>query len=216
MKRFVAPALLVLACSGQARAAPGFSAPAGGVRLPSGRHALATFELPRGLSRVDEMELVLSLDGGETFPLRLTGELEPGTRRVAWRVPALPTERAALALRTGDEDGDERIVLVSGAFAIVGDPSAAPEDIRFAEGEWRTREAGFEGVLPFAGSSLGTGPEEGFSALATSTDFTDERSRSLVRSLPADGPLVAIAGVGPRRPVSRRVPRLPLAIPKRE
>ena len=162
------------------------------------------------------MELVLSLDGGETFPLRLTGELQRGTRRVAWRVPALPTERAALALRTGDEDGDERIVLVSGTFAIVGDPSAAPEDIRYAEGEWRTREAGFEGILPFAGASLATVPERTVSALETSNDFTDERSRSFVRSLPADGPLVAIAGVGPRRPVSRRVSRLPLSTPKRE
>jgi hypothetical protein len=90
----------------------------------------------------DEGELVLSLDGGRTFSVRVSAEIEPGETRVEWRVPDLVAAHARLALRFGRE-GDaetERIELVSAEFAIVAD--AAPDERLFRVGsEWRTREA---------------------------------------------------------------------------
>lgn len=168
------------------------------------------------MSDVKEMELVLSLDGGVTYPLRLTGELDPRTRHVGWRVPALPTKKAVLALRAGDDEGDEQIVLRSAVFTIQDDPSAPLEDIRFAHGEWRTREAGFEGAFPFAGPSLGTGPEKRLFALATSTDLAEERPPCLVPSICADGLSADTTDAAPPRPLSPRLSKLPRSFPKRE
>lgn len=90
----------------------------------------------------NEAELVLSLDGGTTFPIRVSGEISPCASRFTWRVPALPTSQARLGLRTGDErDEDERIELVSGAFAILPDPERRPETLHARGGEWWIPEA---------------------------------------------------------------------------
>ena len=48
-----------------------------------------------------EVELLLSVDGGRTFSLRLTDELEPGSGWFLWQVPALETDRARVAIRMG-------------------------------------------------------------------------------------------------------------------
>ena len=96
-----------------------------------------------GRDDADEMELVLSLDGGRSFPLRVTRTLSPDARSFVWRVPALPTERARLSLRSGrqgDEDS-ETIRIISGEFAIGADPDVALEEVFRTGGEWRTREA---------------------------------------------------------------------------
>jgi hypothetical protein len=92
---------------------------------------------------VDEMELVLSLDGGRSFPLRVTRTLSTGARSFLWRVPALPTEHARLALRSGREaeKDSETIRMTSGEFAIDAGPDACLEEVFRAGGEWRTREA---------------------------------------------------------------------------
>ncbi len=95
------------------------------------------------LAGKNEMELVLSLDGGATFPVRLTGRIRPGDRLVDWRVPALPTEHARIALRSGsDEEGEtESVLFVSEEFSITSTGGATAEEL-FAVGmEWRTREA---------------------------------------------------------------------------
>src|SRR5262252_7177984 len=42
----------------------------------------------------DEMELVLSLDDGATFPIRVLDRLRPSDGAARFRVPALPTEHA--------------------------------------------------------------------------------------------------------------------------
>jgi hypothetical protein len=91
----------------------------------------------------DEMELLLSLDGGRTFPLRVTRRIDPRVRGVLWTVPSLPTANARLALRVG-EDGppeEERVVSVSADFTIVSPPGTPPERIFRVDGEERTRDA---------------------------------------------------------------------------
>lgn len=65
-------------------------------------------------SSAREIELLLSVDGGRTFSLRLTNELEPGSGSFLWQVPALETDRARVAIRMGltprDHERDESAV----------------------------------------------------------------------------------------------------------
>ncbi len=57
---------------------------------------------------VEEMELLLSIDDGRHFTLRISPEIDPGTRRFRWRVPNLGTETARIAMRVGREARRER------------------------------------------------------------------------------------------------------------
>jgi len=55
-------------------------------------------------SFLGEQEISLSVDGGRTFPYRITPRLSYGERSYIWRVPNLPTGEAVLDLRYGCED----------------------------------------------------------------------------------------------------------------
>ena len=87
---------------------------------------------------IDEAEVVLSLDGGRTFPIRVTPELRPCTTRFLWTVPALPTIHARLALRAGSEqrDATESLEILSGEFRILSDPDGRVEKLRRHVDEW--------------------------------------------------------------------------------
>jgi hypothetical protein len=100
----------------QALARDGFFAPAGGATLTAGAVAEARWIAPEhDGAGIDEAELVLSVDGGLTFPVRLSAELSPHASSYRWRVPALATTHARLGLRVGveHEAERERIVLVA-------------------------------------------------------------------------------------------------------
>lgn len=77
-------------------------------------------EAPPG---VTEMEILLSLDDGRTFPVRVTREIEAGEREMRWKVPAMATASARLRVRFGDHEGGRRESEAwgppSAAFAIV-------------------------------------------------------------------------------------------------
>ncbi len=89
-----------------------------------------------------EMELLLSTDGGQTFAVRVTAEIEPGAFEVSWRVPSLPTAHARLALRVGSGDEEsETIILVSEEFGIQAQPGEPTEDFFRVGPEWHTRDA---------------------------------------------------------------------------
>ena len=133
-----------LAGTSMARAADRFETPHAGARLGSGAPAQVAWRLSGAPEPgLREMELVLSLDGGRTFPIRVTRDLDPTTRSFAWRVPALPTRHARLALRTGrgQEPDAENIRLVSEEFAIEADAASPLEAAQSVRGEWRVREA---------------------------------------------------------------------------
>src|SRR5262245_50728873 len=48
---------------------------------------------------VDEFEILLSTDGGRTYPLRISERLSPGTRRLLWRVPHLSCKEIRLRVQ---------------------------------------------------------------------------------------------------------------------
>ncbi len=74
-----------------------------------------------GLPRVEEWEAFLSLDGGATYPVRITPHLDQDLRRVRFQVPPIPTPDARILLRFGDERHETAIEL-PGRLAIASSP----------------------------------------------------------------------------------------------
>ncbi|MDQ6891210.1 MAG: hypothetical protein M3167_00830 [Acidobacteriota bacterium] len=135
--------IAIAAVASFAGASEGFRSPQRGALLQPGERVEVSWTLPTDFRAV-EMELILSLDGGKSFPIRVTRDLPPSTTTVRWRVPAFATPRARLGLRTGDDEEPDReiILFLSEEFAIVPDPSAGSEPVVREQGEWRTAEAG--------------------------------------------------------------------------
>ena len=90
--------------------------------------------------KADEAELVLSLDGGATFPIRVSHELSPCETHFLWRVPVLATGRARMGVRIGHEgfDETERIALVGGEFRIQSDLDGRVQQLYRRVAEWWT------------------------------------------------------------------------------
>jgi hypothetical protein len=87
---------------------------------------------------VEEFELLLSLDDGRHFSLRLTVMLDPRLRAYAWRVPNLPAEAARLRVRAGRR-GREVEAEVGESFRIVGARETVFARPTFHDGElWLT------------------------------------------------------------------------------
>ena len=145
--------------------------PTPGTSLRAGEVTTLRFNVADEDADVDEMELLLSLDGGKTFSLRVTKEMSAGTHEVRWRVPNLPTTTARIALRVGGEDG-EVIRDVSGEFTIVGDATEPLEEVRPFRGEWRAGEALEEipSRAPMEAPLFG-GTGDSIHALRPETDF---------------------------------------------
>ena len=89
-----------------AHAAAAGDAPSGSILSPrehevltaGASHVVRWSPIP---AEVDEFEILLSLDGGSSYPVRLTPQLDPATRAYLWRVPDLPARSARLRLRWG-------------------------------------------------------------------------------------------------------------------
>lgn len=77
--------------------------PAAGDELTAGSVATIEWEGLYLPEHADEWEAFLSLDGGHTWPLRITPHLDISIRRFEFRVPDLPTRDARILLRFGDE-----------------------------------------------------------------------------------------------------------------
>jgi hypothetical protein len=73
------------------------------------------------LSKAEEWEAFLSLDGGKTYPVRITPHLDQDLRRVRFQVPPVPTADARLLLRFGDERRETAVELPQ-RFSIVPSP----------------------------------------------------------------------------------------------
>jgi hypothetical protein len=135
--------LSVLSGSPALLASTPFAAPSAGESLSPGSVVELRWTSPCDDLRrrnLDEAELVLSLDGGRTFPVRVTPELNSCATRFVWTVPALPAAHARLALRAGAEERDasEALVAVSADFRILPDPDGRVEQLRRRAAEWWT------------------------------------------------------------------------------
>ena len=159
MRRILATAALILA--GFALAAPSramepppvrVTAPAAGTELSPGALVTLAWEtLGDALDgrRFQEWEAFLSLDGGRTWPLRLTPHLDIGIRRFTFQVPAFPSRDARLLLRFGDERVEVEVD-VPGSFSIARGSGRHPLDplphgVRLSRGE--SARPGSDGVV---------------------------------------------------------------------
>ncbi|HET9765430.1 MAG TPA: hypothetical protein VFS60_01210 [Thermoanaerobaculia bacterium] len=103
-------------------------APDAGTALVAGGTAELAWEpLPSfaALDEVEEWEAFLSLDGGRTYPFRLTPHLDQDVRRFRWRVPPVPTEDARLLFRFGDERRETAVAMAQ-RFVIAAPDVPAP------------------------------------------------------------------------------------------
>jgi hypothetical protein len=136
---------MALALARGARAETTFFSPARGEALAPGSIVEARWASPCRARRLDadEAELVLSLDGGRTFPIRISAELPVCASRLRWIVPALPTGHARLGLRLGSEGRDETEVIevIGEEFRILPDPGGRSEELFWRAAEAWTRPA---------------------------------------------------------------------------
>jgi hypothetical protein len=84
---------------------------------------------------VEELELLLSIDGGWTFPLRISPELAGAENRYVWRVPNLSARDARIRIRARI-DHREVSGFPSASFSIMRDAALPPERWLFHEGGW--------------------------------------------------------------------------------
>jgi hypothetical protein len=140
--RLLAAAAAVFGAAASAAASPGgFLSPGRGEALAPGSvvrvewRSACESDVPPGF---DEAELVLSLDGGLTYPIRVSRELDPCESTVVWRVPAIASDSARLALRMGEErDGEsEELAVVGETFRILPDVEGRVETLVPRAGEW--------------------------------------------------------------------------------
>jgi hypothetical protein len=204
---------LCLLAAPAAAVAGGFLTPDGGRVLPDESVMVSwRMPLPAGRGR-DEMELVLSLDDGATFPVRVTGRIRPDATSVEWRVPSLPTRHARLALRAGEDEAEEseEILLLGEAFEIGTSPSNGLEELFAVAGEWRTRDA-LEGApvrpLPGAIESRAADPE----VLPTDAGANESETSPVESHARPEGDTRPNAEPKPR-PAPRHVQATPLASP---
>lgn len=99
--------------------------PAPGAELAAGSRVTIEWEPLSLPAEVVEWEAFLSLDGGRTWPLRVTPHLDSSIRVFDFRVPAFPSKNVRMLLRFGDERTRMEEVEVEGpaGMSIVGDMS---------------------------------------------------------------------------------------------
>ena len=182
--RLVGLCLVAALLAAPVASASGFG-PAASSRIGAG--GVESVVLEAAVPGVEERELVLSLDGGKTFPVRLTREIEPGDRMATWRVPVLLTEHAVLALREGGDGFEEEIVATSAEFVIHPTPGSPVEELRFRDGEWKTREAD-AGRVNLPSQNLGSAGQERVGPLDDAFVAFEEP----VRALPGCPDLAAV------------------------
>lgn len=187
--------LLLAGLSAAAQAAPsGFLTPGHGETLAGGDSVEVRWSQPCG-GAATEAELVLSLDGGRTFPIRITPEMSPCAGRFRWRVPDLESSRARLALRTGsgEDSDDERLTLVGDEFAIVADGGDDDELVPGAREVWTRQALDGDGTEDAPVESMAGSGED---LIAPARSFDAHEPPSTVVVVPAG------AGATPERPVS--------------
>jgi len=174
------PAVFLAAALGLATVARGegaFVGPGSGATLTADSTVEVVWSRPCAEpDGASETELVLSLDGGLTFPVRISPEMGACAKSFRWQVPALETAHARLALRTGtgEESESERLELVSDEFSIVVGEADDAEDLIQGAREWWTPQAvSGAGAEDLPSESMAGGTTERLVAPDFWTDISD-------------------------------------------
>jgi hypothetical protein len=211
---FVCAIALVVgfAVRADAAAAVRIVVPAGGERLVPGQLVEVRWErLPND---VDEMELLLELDGGAPYEVRLTPQLIGSSRSLAWEVPNLPAEVARLRLRWS-RDGIEIEGEPSAVFTIVPNPALPIDGTHLDCGErWIGTGSPRDGSAGTVHGRLiiGPGDHELLGAMSENTEVAPSQTRG--RRHIALQPGRELSWTRPGDP--EKAARCPLSIPLRE
>jgi hypothetical protein len=176
--------------------------PAAGAELAAGSVAMIEWEGLALPEHAEEWEAFLSLDGGRTWPVRVTPHLDVTIRRFAFRVPDLPTREARILLRFGDErrevgmETPQLFSIAPAAFLVRSLPSRSRVHV-LSRGE-HAKEGDAGVVVWVEGSRSGEGLRE-----VVALDPEAE-----VRGVLPAGRLVLLLGA----PVSPRVSLAPPAV----
>lgn len=140
--RLCAALAVLLGLAAAAAADERFEVPAPGSVVVSGAAVEVRWSPSSDRRQAREQELVLSLDGGLTFPIRVSPEMPARSTGFRWIVPGLSSVHARLAVRSGSGEGneDETLEGISGEFTIVSAAAGSGELVRGAT-EWWTRQA---------------------------------------------------------------------------
>jgi hypothetical protein len=164
-----------------------FLAPHRGQALSAGSSVEVRWAAPCGqLDDEAEREVLLSLDGGLTFTVRVTPEMSACAAGFRWVVPALPAAHARLALRagSGESSDDERIEVVSDDFTIVSSAQEAPVLLPGSREWWTVQAVTGEGVDEFPLEAVAGSPER-IVAPSDSTDISEPPAPSLEAPVPS-------------------------------
>jgi hypothetical protein len=189
-----------------------FTSPAPGDALQSG--AVVQVSWTGVPPNANEVELLLSLDGGGRIALRLTKELSSDDRSYLWRVPNLSSRRAAFVLRMGIE-GREVESASSAPFEILPDPSRPVESVDWRAGElWLIEESRARDADPLPAAGLESRPER-WAPFRERSDSIAPEETAVSCSRPS-GRFVPVPRE-PSRGDPRQIPvsRLPLPAPLR-
>jgi hypothetical protein len=77
--------------------------PAEHVEVLAGSTVPIVWEAGNVPAGIEEWEAFVSIDGGKTYPVRITPHLDAGIHRFNWIVPSLPGADLSILLRFGDE-----------------------------------------------------------------------------------------------------------------
>jgi hypothetical protein len=166
--------------------------------------ALRWAALPAG---AEEFEILLSLDDGRSWRVRVTPELDAGNTQYLWRVPDLPAARARLRVRMGTPRA-EIACEPSEPFRIVGDATGAEDrsnEERFVEDPSPRPLHGIGATAAFAGGGprvqieRGAVPVVAITPSAATLDAPRGRSMS-TPCAPAPAPLTTLIPTGKTPP----------------
>jgi hypothetical protein len=150
--------------------APLLTAPQAGAELTAGSLATVGWENPP--PDAEEWEAFLSLDGGRTYPMRITPHLDLSIRRFSFKVPEFPTRDARILLRFGDErrevvvETPQRFAIHPGAVFLETGSWAA--SLRTAPSRGEEARPGDPGVVVWIeGARDGSGLREVLAEVAT-------------------------------------------------
>ena len=165
---------------------PSLRFPDAGPAVIAGQRVTVAWE---GVSAdVDELELLLSVDGGQRYAIRLTRSLDPASGSVAWTVPSFATNDARLRLRFNrggrEEDGEP-----SAPFRIFVPPASPSSRLELRGCEWWVAAEGVPvpaGIRPVEEARFAD-EDESVAEGAPENDTPDLAACSLVAADPALG-----------------------------